>query len=38
MDLDELFNTMQTYGFDPMIYQYFNQLMNHRTIIFNCDV
>lgn len=38
MDLDELFNTMQTYGFDPAAYQYFNQLINHRTILFNCDV
>ena len=38
MDLDELFNTVQAYGFDPALYQYFNQLINHRTIIFNCDV
>lgn len=38
MDLEELFNSMQTYGFDPATYQYFNQLLNHRTIIFNCDV
>ena len=38
MDLEELFNTMQVYGFDPTMYQYFNQLLNHRTIIFNCDV
>ena len=38
MDLDELFNAMQTYGFDPANYQYFNQLLNHRTIVFNCDV
>ena len=38
MDLDELFNALQTSGFDPAIYQYFNQLLNHRTIIFNCDV
>ena len=38
MDLEELFNSMQTYGFDPATYQYFNQLINHRTIIFNCDV
>ena len=38
MDLEELFNTMQTYSFDPATYQYFNQLLNHRTIIFNCDV
>lgn len=38
MDLEELFNTMQAYGFDPAMYQYFNQLINHRTIVFNCDV
>ena len=38
MDLDELFNALQTSGFDPVLYQYFNQLLNHRTIIFNCDV
>lgn len=38
MELDNLFDEMQTYGFDPTIYQYFNQLINHRTIIFNCDV
>ena len=38
MDLDELFNSMQTYSFDPYVYQYFNQLINHRTIIFNCEV
>ncbi len=38
MDLDELFNSMQIYGFDPTTYQYFNQLFNHRTIVFNCDV
>ena len=38
MDLEELFNALQTYGFDPAMYQYFNQLINHRTIIFNCDV
>ena len=38
MDLDELFSALQTSGFDPSLYQYFNQLINHRTIIFNCDV
>jgi len=25
-------------GFDPVSYQYFNQLLNHRTIIFNQEV
>lgn len=38
MDLDELLTNMQNFGFDPATYQYFNQLLNHRTIIFNCDV
>ena len=38
MGLDELFNNMQMYEFDPYVYQYFNQLLNHRTIIFNCEV
>lgn len=38
MDLDDLFSAMQTYEFNPSLYQYFNQLLNHRTIIFNCDV
>ena len=38
MDLEELFNNMQTYEFNPESYQYFNQLLNHRTVIFNCDV
>ena len=38
MTLDELFNAVQTQGFDPQSYQYFNQLINHRTIIFNADV
>ena len=38
MDLEELFNDMQVYGFDAVTYQYFNQLLNNRTIIFNDDV
>ena len=38
MDLEELFNSMQTYSFDPESYQYFHQLINKRTILFNCDV
>ena len=38
MDLEDLFNDMQTYGFDPVLYQYFNQLLNHRTIILNDSV
>ena len=38
MDLEDLFNDMQAYGFDPVSYQYFNQLLNHRTIILNDSV
>lgn len=38
MDLEELFSEVEKYGFDPVLYQYFNQLFNHRTIIFNSDV
>ena len=38
MDFEELFEEMQIYGFDPVVYQYFNQLLNHRTVVFNCDV
>ena len=38
MDLEELFNEMQTYGFDAVTYQYFNQLLNHRTVVFNDSV
>ena len=38
MNLDELFSMGQMYGFDPCTYQYFNQLINHRTIVFNCEI
>lgn len=38
MDLEELLNIIQKWESDPVMYQYFNQLINHRTIIFNCDV
>lgn len=38
MGLDELFSMTQMYGFDPVTYQYFNQLLNHRTIIFNSEI
>ena len=38
MDLEELVNAIQMYSFDPASYQYFNQLINKRTILFNCDV
>lgn len=38
MDLDDLFGEVEKFGLDPVTYQYFNQLFNHRTIIFNADV
>ena len=38
MELEELLKVMSMYGTDPAVYQYFNQLINHRTIVFNCDV
>lgn len=38
MDLEELFGEVEKYGFNPIDYQYFNQLLNHRTIILNDDV
>ena len=38
MDFEELFSEVEQYGFNAMNYQYFNQLLNHRTILFNDDV
>lgn len=38
MDLEDLFNDIQAFDFNPVVYQYFNQLFNHRTIVFNDDV
>lgn len=38
MDLDELFSEVDKFGLDAVTYQYFNQLFNHRTIVFNDDV
>ncbi len=40
MDLEELFGEEEKYGFNPMTYQYFHQLLDNRTIILNdyvCD-
>lgn len=40
MDLEELFGEVEKYGFDPITYQYFHQLLHKRTIILNdyvCD-
>ena len=39
MELDLDFLTLpQLAGFDPVNYQYFNQLLNKRTVIFNQEV
>lgn len=39
MELDLDFLTLpQLTGFDPVNYQYFNQLLNKRTVIFNQEV
>ena len=35
MDLEELFGEVEKFGFDPITYQYFHQLLNKRTIILN---
>ena len=40
MDLEELFSEVEKFGFDPITYQYFHQLLEKRTIILNdyvCD-
>lgn len=38
MSLDELLEKLQGTEIDPQTYQYFNQLLNHRTIILNSEV
>lgn len=38
MDIEELFGDVEKYGFDPETYQYFHQLFDNRTILFNDDV
>ncbi len=38
MTLEELLNLVEPMGLDPATYQYFNQLINHRTVLFNCEV
>lgn len=35
MDLEELFGEAEKFGFDPITYQYFHQLLDKRTIILN---
>ena len=40
MDLEELFSEVEKFGFDPITYQYFHQLLEKRTIVLNdyvCD-
>lgn len=37
MDFDIL-NLDQYINQDPVTYQYFNQLLNHRTVLFNTDI
>lgn len=34
----EFLEIPEKFGLDPVSYQYFNQLLNHRTIIFNQEV
>lgn len=38
MDLEFLDATIEEVGLDPVKYQYFNQLLNHRTILLNNDI
>lgn len=42
MDLDqmltEIYNKVTATDLDPRMYQYYNQLFNHRTIILNDDI
>lgn len=38
MDIEELFGDVEKYGFDAATYQYFHQLFDNRTILFNDDV
>ena len=35
MDLEDIFALESSNGWDPETYQYFNQLLNHRTVVFN---
>lgn len=36
MDFD--FNMLVSNGYDPALYQYYNQLLNYRTIVFNKEI
>lgn len=35
MELEDLFGEVEKFGFDPITYQYFHQLLDKRTIILN---
>ena len=38
MDIEELFGDVEKYGFDAVTYQYFHQLFDNRTVLFNDGV
>ena len=38
MDIDNLFDLFGKYDFSPSTYQYFHQLKDRRTVLFNADV
>ena len=38
MDIEELFGDVEKYGCDAATYQYFHQLFDNRTVLFNDDV
>lgn len=38
MDIDSLFDLFGKFEFNPSIYQYFHQLLDKRTVLFNADV
>lgn len=39
MDIESIFDNLITAsGLDPVLYQYFHQLLDNRTIVFNCGV
>lgn len=38
MELDSLFDLFGKFEFSPRTYQYFHQLIDNRTILFNADV
>lgn len=38
MDIDNLFDLFGKVDFNPRVYQYFHNLMDKRTVLFNADV